>query len=359
MEVPGSLGGPQVDGECRFSDSLDDLLICFNLAHVPRDSAPFLEQELEGDHMEVYDEPQTDGEYRFPESLESLLICFDLAIPIDESPSLERELMDNDAMMVDRDCEYLKVTENLHFNSNATDTDPSSPSQRSSCSDEDDGYRQDPDQDSSPIFDIPENTLLRDEDSSSDPDDLDDLDEDHGSDSLDSEQLSHEPSYSGHKLGGNVPEIVHQLQSQLLIGYTLPPCPERPPSEQTLSRAQILSLQHYLAWVESNGTVKANDAHAQVLAMATEEDILTLYMVRKLVFSLTGMKESFVDMCPKSCMAFTGEFEALSTCSYKKCTKSRYRQACPAQSSRAKPMPRAKMLYMQVCTFCNISTVCA
>ena len=106
MEVPGGLAGLQVDGECRLLDSLDYLLICFNLAHVPRDSAPFLERELRGDQMEVYDEPQTAGECRFPDPLDCLLICFVLAIPIDQSPFLEADLIENDAMMVDDDCEY-------------------------------------------------------------------------------------------------------------------------------------------------------------------------------------------------------------------------------------------------------------
>ncbi|KAH8985903.1 hypothetical protein EDB92DRAFT_1949591 [Lactarius akahatsu] len=42
--------------------------------------------------------------------------------------------------------------------------------------------------------------------------------------------------------GGDLPEIITQLQKQL---------------------AETLSLQHYLAWIGSNGTVKAYNAHAQ------------------------------------------------------------------------------------------------
>jgi hypothetical protein len=113
----------------------------------------------------------------------------------------------------------------------------------------------------------------------------------------------------------------------------------------TLSRAEALSLKHYLAWTESHGTVKAYNAHAQVLAEATEEEILSLYKVRKLALELTGLKPSFVDMCPKSCMAFTGNSHSGSTCSYKDCNEPRYRSQ---QSSKAKPKPRATMLYMPI-----------
>jgi hypothetical protein len=65
----------------------------------------------------------------------------------------------------------------------------------------------------------------------------------------------------------------------------------------THSQEKILSLQHYLAWTESHGTtVKAYNAHAQVLAEATQEEILSLYKVRKLALKLTGLKPCFVDM---------------------------------------------------------------
>jgi hypothetical protein len=74
--------------------------------------------------------------------------------------------------------------------------------------------------------------------------------------------------------------------------------------QPTLSRAEELSLQHYLVWTESHGTVKAYNTHAQVLVGAMQEEILSLYRVRKLAEKLAGLKPSFVDMCPKSCMAF-------------------------------------------------------
>ncbi|KAH9030874.1 hypothetical protein EDB83DRAFT_2168704, partial [Lactarius deliciosus] len=72
----------------------------------------------------------------------------------------------------------------------------------------------------------------------------------------------------------------------------------------------------YVAWVDSRGTVKGYKLHAQVLQEATGAEILSLYMVRKLAIELTGLSSQLVDMCPKSCMAFTGEFKDLHSCIY-------------------------------------------
>jgi hypothetical protein len=206
-------------------------------------------------------------------------------------------------------------------------------------------YGLDSEDDSSVLFHIPEEILDGGPDSGSDSGQDDDLDEDDGPLEPD-DSASYGPSGSGSgDHGGNVPEFVIQLQKQLLNGYTLPPCPTQAPVRPTLSRAEALSLKHYLAWTESHGTVKAYNAHAQVLAEATEEEILSLYKVRKLALELTGLKPSFVDMCPKSCMAFTGNSHSGSTCSYKDCNEPRYRSQ---QSSKAKPKPRATMLYMPI-----------
>ncbi len=149
------------------------------------------------------------------------------------------------------------------------------------------------------------------------------------------DKAAHVPSGGdGRSVDDNLLEIIIQLQNQLLKGYTLPSCPDVAPLQHTLSRAEMLSLQHYLAWTESHGTVKAYNAHAKVLSEATREEILSLYKVRQLAQDLTGLKSSFVDMCPKSCMAFTGDSQSHSTCSYshngKDCNEPRYR---PQQGS--------------------------
>ena len=120
--------------------------------------------------------------------------------------------------------------------------------------------------------------------------------------------------------------------------------------QHTHSQTEILSLKHYLAWTESNGTVKVYNAHAQVLTEATQVAILSLYKARKLATKLTGIKPCFVDMCPKSCMVFTGKFQSQSTCSYshngKVCNEPCYQPN--HGSSRVAPKARATMLYMPI-----------
>ena len=209
----------------------------------------------------------------------------------------------------------------------------------------------DGDDDSSVIFNIPEETMGAPLGSGSESDPLEyDLDDDSNLKDLDEAipgSSSHVDYYGSDD--GDLPGVITQLQKELLKGYTLPPCPVEPPWQCTLSRAETLSLKHYLAWTESHGTVKAYNAHAQVLAEATEEEILSLYKVKQLAMTLTGLKPSFVEMCPRSCMAFTGKFKDQSTCSYshngKDCNVSRYK---PTQGPRAKPKPKATMLYVPI-----------
>jgi hypothetical protein len=146
-----------------------------------------------------------------------------------------------------------------------------------------------------------------------------------------------------------LPEVVIQLQEKLLGDYTLPPYPDNAPVSHPLSRAEELSLRHYLAWTESQGTVKAYSAHAKVLTEATNVDILSLYSARKLAEKLTGLRPSFIDMCPKSCLAYTGEFQYETHCTHshngKICNEPRYKQK---QGPKAAQKPRAQMLYIPI-----------
>ena len=114
-----------------------------------------------------------------------------------------------------------------------------------------------------------------------------------------------------------LPAVITKLQAQLLAGYTHPNHPPIDDSRgHSLTESEELSLKHFMAWVESCGTIKGYSLHAKVLQQTTNIEILSLYSVQKLVIELTGLSSQLVDMCPKSCMAFTGEFKIFHFCIY-------------------------------------------
>jgi hypothetical protein len=92
--------------------------------------------------------------------------------------------------------------------------------------------------------------------------------------------------------------------------------PPLPPVLQILTRSQELSLEYYIAWSKSKGTVKAYSMHAAVLEKATGTKILSLYLANKLAISLTELIQIRTNMCPASCIAYTGCYENLDMCPY-------------------------------------------
>ena len=139
----------------------------------------------------------------------------------------------------------------------------------------------------------------------------------------------------------DLPDLVKRLQEQLLAGYTAPYSPSAH-GGYTLSESEEHSLRHYIAWVDSRGTVKAYNLHAKVLQDAAKIEILTLYKVRKLAMKLLGLSSQMVDMCPKSCMAFTGVFKDEKFCVY---IRDKSDGACGEPRFDKKGRPRAQMVY--------------
>jgi hypothetical protein len=78
--------------------------------------------------------------------------------------------------------------------------------------------------------------------------------------------------------------------------YTPPPKPSHPFEPEKLDRSEILSLRLYMAWRQTNGTVRAYNEHRAVLQEACDPDILSLYMVRKLVLKLSRLEPQKIDM---------------------------------------------------------------
>ena len=104
----------------------------------------------------------------------------------------------------------------------------------------------------------------------------------------------------------NLPSSLTELRKNLQRGYTTPEqCPDSVFAPRDLTPSEALSLLHYIAWRKSNGTVLGYKLHAQVLQHANTLEILSLASVRKLAATLTDLEPEQVDMCPKSCLAYT------------------------------------------------------
>ena len=148
----------------------------------------------------------------------------------------------------------------------------------------------------------------------------------------------------------DLPSTVQELQHDLLGEYKLPDSPPSTvPGPRPLSDSERLSLKHYVAWKKSNGTVLAYKLHAEVLHQATGVEVLALYSVQKLATALTELKPLQIDMCPKSCMAYTGTFAGLESCIHSRdgkiCGEPRYK---PKARPTAKNKPRAQMMALSV-----------
>ena len=145
----------------------------------------------------------------------------------------------------------------------------------------------------------------------------------------------------------DLPEAVQLLRKQLLSNYRPP---NHPPiidqRGRSLTEAEVLSMKHFLAWVDSHGTVKAYGHHAKLLEEVTNLEILSLYKARKLVMELTGLSSQLVDMCPQSCMAFTGEFKDQLFCTYVR--DKRGGRPCGEPRYDKKGCPRAQMVYTPI-----------
>ena len=126
----------------------------------------------------------------------------------------------------------------------------------------------------------------------------------------------------------DLPATLEELRKDLLRDYRHPATPPMSIKAHELTCAEMLSLKHYVAWKKSNGTVLAYKLHAQVLQDPSGVEILSLHSTRKLAKSVTDLYPSQVDMCPLSCLAYTGEFAEMVTCPYKHdgkvCGEARY-----------------------------------
>ncbi|KAF8327318.1 hypothetical protein F5887DRAFT_839261, partial [Amanita rubescens] len=148
------------------------------------------------------------------------------------------------------------------------------------------------------------------------------------------------------------------LQNKLRGEYTLcvsPPGSLKPP--EPLTESEMLSLKHYTAWRKSNGTVLAYELHANVLQKTTSVQILPLHSVRDLAKRCGRLYPQKIDMCPNSCMAYTGDYANLTHC----CHVKKDNAICGEPRYGVKGKAKAQMVYVSfldviTAMFANVET---
>lgn len=144
-----------------------------------------------------------------------------------------------------------------------------------------------------------------------------------------------------------LPDSLKDLRKQLLGEYVLPTEPPQYSGVRELTASETISLQHYVAWRKSNGTHYAYNLHADVLSRASNVEVLSRHQVKKLAQDLTEFVPRMVDMCPRSCIAYTGAYENLLECPYIHagkgvCNEKRFHE--PTSSGRLKARAQVQIL---------------
>lgn len=105
-----------------------------------------------------------------------------------------------------------------------------------------------------------------------------------------------------------------------------------PPHEPaTLTPDERLSVKLFLG--NGNGSEEIYNTHrSAILERHPEDDVLSLHLVKKKVANLSGVFPMTHDMCPGSCMAYTGPWANLETCNF--CPEQRYMPGTSGQRVR-------------------------
>ncbi|RXW12264.1 hypothetical protein EST38_g13590 [Candolleomyces aberdarensis] len=151
------------------------------------------------------------------------------------------------------------------------------------------------------------------------------------------------------------PAVLKTLREALKGGYTCPPFPPLDSDEvrdnfKNLTRSKVYSLRHFIIWKKTGGTVLAYQLHAKLLESIMGTEILSIYLVRKLAAQLTKFSPVQVSMCPRSCIAYTGEYKDLDKCPYMiPASKKQKKEICGR--ARVRTLPSGKKIlaaYFQV-----------
>ncbi len=115
------------------------------------------------------------------------------------------------------------------------------------------------------------------------------------------------PPASGPRRPGQDPPTTAPQPAQAVTDMTAPT------TAGDLSLVQKLSLQFFRAWASTKGTIEAYNEHRAVHAWMGVEP-LSLHRTTHLLRCLSGASFDAVDMCPSSCVAFTGAYSNLTHC---------------------------------------------
>jgi hypothetical protein len=94
----------------------------------------------------------------------------------------------------------------------------------------------------------------------------------------------------------------------------------------------LFSLRLFLSTTSASDQVY-NDVRSNILNQHPEDNVLSLAAVKTKIQDLTGIVPIVHDMCPNSCVAYTGPFSDLDKCPVSDCQESRYNPIL-LQSSR-------------------------
>ena len=83
----------------------------------------------------------------------------------------------------------------------------------------------------------------------------------------------------------------------------------------------LFSLRLFLSTTSASDQVY-NDVRSDIVNRHPEDNILSLASVKKKIQELTGVVPIIHDMCPNSCIAYTGPFSDLDKCPISDCQES-------------------------------------
>ncbi|RDX46349.1 hypothetical protein OH76DRAFT_1420250 [Lentinus brumalis] len=110
-----------------------------------------------------------------------------------------------------------------------------------------------------------------------------------------------------------------------------------PRRSAVLSPDEELALKLFLAHTHSSEQA-FTDTCSAIMRRNPDNELPSLHSLKKLIAELTGVDALIHDMCPDSCMAYTGPFKDRETCLYCKTPQPRYEPTGTGKNGVRKPL---------------------